>query len=308
MLESFLIVGTQVLILFILISLGFLGGKLKLINDDGIKSMNNIMLYLVTPCVIIEAFQKPFDKELFRNLLLALLAALIAHVLSFLLGKLFIKDKDESRRVVLRFSVVFCNCGFMALPLVKALLGSEGVFYASAYIAIFNILVWSFGQYAMAGNENSFNIRKAFLNPGLIGVVIGLIFFFTSYELPYIVIQPISFMSATNTPIPMLMIGYSISKLDFKEIVGIKKETVCLILRLVVSPLLLLGVLYGLGYRGILLTTLIVSASTPVAATTTMFSIKFNKDEKLSSKMVAVSTLFSIITMTLIVGFTQYIA
>lgn len=308
MLESFLIVGTQVLILFILISLGFLGGKLKLINDDGIKSMNNIMLYLVTPCVIIEAFQKPFDKELFRNLLLALLAALIAHVLSFLLGKLFIKDKDESRRVVLRFSVVFCNCGFMALPLVKALLGSEGVFYASAYIAIFNILVWSFGQYAMAGKENSFNIRKAFLNPGLIGVVIGLIFFFTSYELPYIVIQPISFMSATNTPIPMLMIGYSISKLDFKEIVGIKKETVSLILRLVVSPLLLLGVLYGLGYRGILLTTLIVSASTPVAATTTMFSIKFNKDEKLSSKMVAVSTLFSIITMTLIVGFTQYIA
>lgn len=308
MLDSFLIVGTQVLILFILISLGFLGGKLKLINDDGVKSMNNIMLYLVTPCVVIEAFQKPFDKELFKNLLLALLAALIAHTLSFLIGKILIRDKDESRRIVLRFSAVFCNCGFMALPLVKALLGSEGVFYASAYIAIFNILVWSFGQYAMAGKEGSFKMKKAVLNPGVIGVVIGLIFFFTSYELPYIVIQPISFMSATNTPIPMLMIGYSISKLDLKGILDIKGEAVALIVRLIVSPVILLGVLYALGYRGTLLTTLIVSASTPVAATTTMFSIKFNHDEKLSSKMVAVSTLFSILTMTLIVGFTQYIA
>ena len=70
MLESFTIVGTQVAVLFILIALGFFGRKIKILNGDGVKCINDIMLYFVTPCVIIHAFQREFDVTMLRNLLL----------------------------------------------------------------------------------------------------------------------------------------------------------------------------------------------------------------------------------------------
>ena len=308
MLESFLIVGTQVSILFILIALGFFGGKIKLLTKEGVASINDIMLYFVTPCVVINAFQRDFDPQLLKNLLLSMLASLIAHLLSFGLGLFLIRNKFDAQRKVLRFAGIFSNCGFMALPLVEALLGSEGVFYAAGYLAVFNVCVWSYGQYVMAKGQSGFDNKKIVLNPGVLSVIVGLILFFTSFRLPEIIRSPIAYLAALNTPVPMLIIGYSISKLDLKSLVKIRTELMSILTRLVISPAVLLGILYLLGYRGTLLIATMVSASTPVAAITTMFSIKYKQDEELASKIVAVSSLFSIVTMTLIVGFTRYIA
>lgn len=308
MLQSFIVVGTQVAILFILIALGFFGGRIKLLTKPGVTCINDIMLYFVTPCVVIHAFQRDFDVTMLKNLLLSMLASFISHFLCFLLGKIFIRNKEESEKKVLRFATIFSNCGFMALPLVEALLGSEGLFYAAGYLAVFNLLVWSYGQYIMAKGQEGFKINKAFFNPGVISVIIGLIFFFTSFKLPEIIGSPIAYLAALNTPVPMLIIGYTISNLDFKEIFHINKELPAIILRLVVSPLLLLGILYLMGYRGVLLISVIVSASTPVAAITTMFSIKYKGNENLASKIVAVSSLFSILTMTIVIAIARNIA
>lgn len=308
MLESLIIVGTQVCVLFILIALGFFGGKIKLLNDSGVKCINDIMLYFVTPCVIINAFQREFDQTMLHNLLLSMLAALISHVLCYILGLILIHNKDDALERVLRFTAIFSNCGFMALPLLEALLGSEGVFYGAGYLAVFNILVWSFGQYTMAKGHASFGIKKAFLNPGVISAIVGLVFFFTSFSLPTIIGEPISFLAALNTPVPMLIIGFTISKLTLKDIFSLRAEILPITIRLIIGPMILLPILYFMGIRGNLLIASIVSSSAPVAAISAMFSIKFGRDEKRASKIVAVSSLFSIITMTLIVAFTRSIA
>lgn len=308
MLESLIIVGTQVAIIFILIILGFFGQKIKMITEEGVNSMNNIMLNYVTPCVIINAFQREFETQLLKNLLISISAAVLSHALCFVLGALFIHNKDNAKQRVLRFTVIFSNCGFMALPLLNALLGSEGVFYGASYLAVFNLFVWSFGQYLIGKGQGGFDIKKAVFNPGVIAVVVGLIFFFASFTLPEIIGSPVKYISDLNTPLAMLIIGYTIATLDLKEIIRLRSEIPALILRLLVSPLILLLILYVLGIRGTLLVSTIVSASTPVAAISTMFSIKYNVDKTLSAKMVAISTLFSIITMTLIVGFARYIA
>ena len=46
----------QVSILLILISLGFILAKVKIINEVGSKSMTDLVLYAVTPCVIVISF------------------------------------------------------------------------------------------------------------------------------------------------------------------------------------------------------------------------------------------------------------
>ncbi len=308
MLESFFVVGQQVLILFILIAIGFAGGHLKIITEKGVSCMTNIMLYIVTPCVIVNAFQTDFNRDLFSGFVKSFLVAIAAHVICIILSRLLIRSKDISRKSVLQFGVVFSNCGFMSLPLLDALLGQEGLFYGASYIAVFNLLVWSYGLLLMDQTHPKLSIKKLFFNPGTLPVIIGLLFFFCSFKLPTIVGAPVSYLASLNTPVPMLIIGYYISNLKLSGLFKGADEFMMLFLRLIACPLILLLLLYSIGFRGTLLVSSIVSASAPVAASSTMFSIKFHADAELSAGTVAVSTLLSIITITLIVGLAQYLA
>ena len=308
MLECFGIVGTQVLILFILIGMGYGLGKLKMFNDGAVKCINDLIIYIVNPCLIINAFQRKFDSQLLNGFVNALVGALIAHALSVIIAVLVFRKQEEGKRKVLRFASIFSNCGFMGVPLLAALLGDEGVFYGAAYLVVFNLVIWSLGQYMMAKGSNGFDNKKIILNPGVIAVIIGLTFFFASISLPNVILEPIKYMAGLNTPVPMLIIGYTLSKFSIKDLLGGFDELKVYLIRLVVSPVILLGILYVLGLRGMPLVAVIALASAPTAALTTMFAIKFECDEELSARIVSTSTLLSIITMTLIVGFTSYIA
>ena len=308
MLESFVIVGTQVLILFILIALGYGLGKGKIFNQDGVRCINDLVIYVVNPCLIISAFQRKFEIELLHNFLLALVGALLAHVICLILALLIFRRQPDGKRKVLRFATIFSNCGFMGVPLLNALLGADGVFYGAAYLVVFNLLIWSYGQYIMAKGSEGFSTKKIILNPGVIAVVVGLILFFTSTVIPSVIYTPIEYMAALNTPVPMLIIGYTISKFKLKDLAGGLDEVKVYLIRLVIGPLILLGILYGMGLRGSVLIAVIVSASAPTAALTTMFSIKFGCDEELSARIVSTSTLLSIMSMTVIVGLARYIS
>lgn len=308
MLQNFLTVGQQVLIIFILIAVGVICGKTKLIKEEGAQCLTSIVLYAVTPCLMVEAFQREFDPSMLLNLTIVALAAFGVHVISIIIARLLIHDKDKSRQAVLRFAVVFSNCGFMCLPLEEALLGSEGVFYGGAFVAVFNIMVWSYGLVMMSGDRKQLSIKKLALNPGIMGVLIGLIFFLFSIKLPDIVMAPISFLSDLNTPLPMLVIGYYLYKSSIKEALCDKKAYVAIALRLIAIPIICLAVLYLCGIRGTILLSTVIAASAPVAATTTMFATKFNKSIPVSVNLVSLSTIFSIATMSAIVGFAQSIA
>ena len=115
-------------------------------------------------------------------------------------------------------------------------------------------------------------------------------------------------MSALNLPLPMLMVGYYLGKADLLAAFKDGWSYVCMAMRLIVYPMILLAVLYMCGVRGNVLTVLVIGASAPVGATTTIFSAKFNRSTELSVRLVSLSTILSMLTMPLIVGLTQMIA
>lgn len=308
MLNSFIIVGSNVLVIFILIVLGYFCAKIKILTEAGVKSMNDLMLNIVTPCVIINALQRDFEAELLKGLLVSMLCAVIAHTVPFLLGRLLIREKDEAKRIVLRFASVFSNCGFMALPLIEAICGKEGLFYGAGFMVVCNLFAWSLGQYRFAAGGPDFKPSKIILNPGIIASLAGIFFFFLSIRIPALLIRPIEFMAGLNTPVPMLIIGYTISKMDLKECFTLKSEWITPLIRLLISPAVVLAILYLIGIRGIILTTTMISASAPVGAMAAMFSIKFDKDPSLASKLVSVTSILSVITMTILVSITLFIA
>lgn len=308
MLNSFLTVGEQVLILFVLIALGFICGKTKIINEGGSKVMADVVLYFVTPCVIINAFQREFDATMLIKLIVSALCSAIILFVSVLIAQLLFKKQDVHKACIYKFSTVFSNCGYMSLPLQQALLGDEGVFYGASFVAMFNIFVWSYGIITMKGKGEKGSGLKILVNPGIIGTLIGIVLFLCSVRLPNIVAQPISYMAALNSPVPMLIIGYYLSKADLKKAFTDKWAYVSMALRLLILPIASLFTLLTCGINGALLVSLVISVSSPVAAITTMMSAKYSHDTELSVSLVSATTLLSLGTMPLIVGLAQYLS
>lgn len=119
MAESFLLVAQQVLMLYLIMAVGFVLGKARLIDDRGSVAMSNLVMYAVSPSILVVAFQRELDMASLRNFGLVLLVALAVHILAAV-SVLLVRDKDPQRQSCLRFAVVFANCGFMGYPLMSA--------------------------------------------------------------------------------------------------------------------------------------------------------------------------------------------
>ena len=298
----------QVGILLILISVGFILSKINMINEVGSKVMTDLVLYAVTPCVIVKSFIRPFDTGAAKGLIISIAASVAAHTAFILMSILTIRSKNEQRERVLRFAAVFGNCGFMALPLEEALLGADGVFYGSSVVAVFNIFVWSYGILLMSGDKKYITPKSLILSPSIIAIVLGILIFLFSLPVPQLLKRPIELLSELNTPLPMIIIGYHLAKSDILKGLRDKGALYVSFLKLAAFPLIALLVMYICGMRGVMMTALTIAFSSPVAAMTAMFSAKYNNDTALAATMVSMSHLLCILTMPPIIYLAQLLA
>ena len=192
----------------------------------------------------------------------------------------------------------------MSLPLQKAILGDDGWFYGSIFVAVFNIFVWTHGLVSMSGDKKQLSFKKLVLNPGLIGVLLAIILFLTGFKLPYIISQPVEYLAVLNTPLPMLIIGFYLSQADFKKAFTDKGVYFSSAVRLIALPMLTAVVMSLCRVTPIITMACVIATSAPTAATTTMFATKFNKDVELSVSIVAATTVFSLAAMPLVVMLT----
>ena len=306
MIDSFLTVAQQVLMLFILVAVGFLLGKIKLLDDRSSLGMSNLMLYVVTPCMVVSSFQRELDPNHLHNFVVMMIISLILHVAMMLLARVSMARLDDDRRGAMSLCVVLANCGFMAFPLQSALFGPIGIFYGSAYVVIFNIVTWTYGVYiASGGDKTKLQAKKLLLNPTIIAVVLALTLYLTEISLPDILLTPINYLAGLNTPVPMIIIGYHLSQADLLAAVKGRGTLVGILLRLVISPLLAIGLCLATGLDSMASTVLVISAATPAAAVVTMLISKFGKNAPLSSSLVSVHTLCSAVTIPIMVALTQ---
>jgi len=308
LLSNFITIVNQIIILFLLIFAGFICGKKKLFTDLGIKTCTNIALYLATPCMIIKSYIRPFSFELLGELILSLLLSVGIHILAILIAKMAFPTKNRTDSdTVCHYAVIFSNAGFMALPLQMAILGDKGVFLGASYVAIFNVMVWTYGLWCMSKETGSFSFKKL-INPGVLAVIIGVVIFVFSIPVHPNILSCITNFANLNTPIPMLIIGYYLSKSSILSALVSKRIYIVTVLRLIAVPLASLCIMYFAGVSSNMLVSMVIASCAPVAANTTMFSVICDRDEELSVNLVSFSTIVSILTMPVIIALAQHLA
>ncbi len=294
------IVFIQVLIIFILMGVGFVCSKAKLIDEKGTRQMTDILLMIVMPCVLIKAYQKEFSPELIMGLLLAALFALIIHVVGIVISTLVFKKEESLKYRVSIFSSVYSNCGFMAIPLLSAAVGADGVFYGSAYLAVFTIITWTHGICLYSGSLKEISIKRILKNPGIIGTVIAIILFVTGIKLPYVIGESVSYIAGLNTPLAMLVTGAYLTKVDFKKALNNASIYVVSLLRLVVIPIIAVIIARLAGIEPLIAKSVLISAACPTAAIAALFATKYNLDSTYAAEAVSVTTVLSVITIPLV--------
>ena len=294
------IIFVQVMIIFMLLALGFVLTRIKVVTDAGLKQITDILLYTVTPCLLVNAYQKDFSQELASGLLWGFGFALIIHVVAITISTLCFPREDTKRYRVSIFGSVYSNCGYMAIPLLTASLGSDGVFFGSAYLAVFTVLYWTHGICVYRGDTKELSVKKLIKNPGLIGTAVALFMFLTGIKLPYVLRESVRYVSDLNTPLAMIVMGSYLAKTDFKKALTSVSVYLVSALRLLVIPVICVGIARLLPIPDMVAKSLLITAACPTAAVATLLAGKYNLDASYSAETVAISTLLSILTIPLV--------
>ncbi|NSW91496.1 MAG: AEC family transporter [Firmicutes bacterium] len=296
-----LVVINQVIILFLTMITGFVAKKRDIINNDTIKKLSEILLRITLPAMIIFSYNRQFSKELLAKGGIMLVYSLAIHLFGILLGNIIYWKYPKNIKNVLKFVTIYSNCGYMGLPVLEALYGQTGIFYASIYITIFNILTWTNGVMIFTGEKDIKSMKKALVNPGIIAVFIGLVIFFFSIKLPYPILKTLEMFGSMTTPLSMLIIGALIANTDFKKLFSGFALYYVTAIRLIILPLLTLITLKITGINDYtLLGSCVATAAMPAAANTAVFAERYNGDSVFASRVVAFSTIISMITIPVI--------
>lgn len=300
-LENAEIILNQTLIMLILIIVGIICKKTKIITDDGNKELSKLVLTVVNPIVILMAYQTDYKPQLVKNLLIAFGLSILSYIILIVAAYLLIPQKDGRETQIERFSAIYSNCGFMGIPLVNALFGSEGIFYLTAFLTVFNLVVWTHGIILISGERNLKNIVKVFYSPVIISIVLGIIMFFAQIRLPDIITDSLNFISNLNTPLAMIVSGVTIA--DTKILKLLKKPGIYYVsfLKLILLPLILIAVFSLFNVNEQVRITVLVAASAPAAAMCTLQCIRYEKNSLYASEIFAASTILSVVTLPIIV-------
>lgn len=298
-----LIIANQAVIMLILNLVGILAYKLKIVDRQGGKQLSAIVLEIVTPVLVVHSYlDVGYSRELVVNLLWTFALAAVSYVLT-IAGAMILFPKKEGRETAIeRFSAIYSNCGFMGIPLASALFGAEGVLYVTAFLTMFFFFSWTHGIMLLTGKADAKAFLKVLRSPTVIAIGIGLILYFTRIKLPSVFTETMGFIAALNTPLAMMASGISVAQANILGALRNARVYLTVAARLVILPLITLAMCLFCGFisEEVRIVVLLLAAA-PSAAMCTLQCQKMGLNDTYASQIFALSTLFSVGTLPLIV-------
>lgn len=294
----------QIIQLFLMIFMGYLIVKVRLVKDEDSKVLSKIILYLIIPCVIINAFQVDYTMDTAKGLLLALAASVMTQVLLLIIisiaGKLLHLNEVEIA------SVYYSNSGNLIVPIVTFILGQDWVLYGCVFMSVQLIFLWTHCK-KIISRESSYDWKKIVLNINMISIFIGVVLFFAKIHLPEIINNTLGSVSSMIGPASMIVTGMLFAGMNLKQIFADKRVYFVSFLRLIAVPLLAL-VMIKISHLAMFSTDgnkimliVFLAIITPSASTITQMCQVYGNNSRYASAINVMTTLFSIITMPLMV-------
>lgn len=292
--------------LFLMLCIGYVLAHLELLDVHTKQKLTKILLCVTTPMMMIDAF---YDRMLMTEsqaagdisvgmlfvysfafyLILAALSAALVYAL---------RTPKHQRRLYI-FMTLFGNIGFMGFPVVEAVYGTEGLFYAAILNSVFNIIVYTFGVALMGASGAKIPWKKLLLTPAVLCTAAGVVIFVCRIHLPRVLADTCDTLGGLTSPLAMMVVGANLNGTKIKNLLTNWRLNLYVPLRQFLLPPVVWCILKPFVTHATLASVLLMMACMPVANTTALFATEYGGDEQLASQGIFLTTLVSLVSLPL---------
>jgi predicted permease len=306
---------TQVIITLLFIIPGFILCKWKKESANHLATLSRILVYICGPCMIVSSFigMGEFKWEDFKNMGIFFAISLLLQALFILVLFLIFKNRiSDAKYRIFTIGSVMGNVGYFGLPLVSMLVSDPIVsVYSCLYVCSMNIIVFTFGVYALTLEKKYMSVKEALINPSVIGLVIALILYFTGFyrikgtdDAPIIfgkaLFDAIALLGKTTTPICMIVLGVRLATVDFLKLFKRPFVYLTILTKMIIFPAFCYFTVRYIPFLNYSFkASILILSATPCAAIVLNLAEMHHKEEELSANTVLLTTLVSFITIPL---------
>lgn len=299
-----LLLGKQIAAMLLMVLMGYAVVRLRLLKAEDSAPLAAVALYIVGPCMMLDAFQVEFSGEKLQGLFLSLVAAAISQSLAIVFNMLV--RRPLRLDPVEQASAIYSNGGNLIIPIVIYVFGPEWVLYTSGFLIGQTALFWTH-CYTLLHKHGQFHLRNILFNVNILAMFAGALLFVSGLHFPEVPRLAVHAVGSMIGPLCMIVTGMLIGSVNFRRILAYKKLPLIVALRLLVLPLLTLLVFRVSGLASctadgstILLISFLAAAA-PCASTVTQMAHLYGHNGEYASLINVVSTLLCVITMPVMV-------
>lgn len=292
------ITAVSIFKLFLILLVGYTASKAGMIDSDVSKGLSKILMYVTNPMIVVSSFFCESTAEKTRGFFMVFIAGSVIMLLILFLSKYLFPDTRD--RIIEQISSSFGNVGYMGIPLISALVGTEGIFYMTALMLCFNLYFWSLVPIMADGKADGRAVKKALINPNMIAIYCGLIIYLCQVPVPAVLQDPISMLGNCNTPMSMLVAGTTIATNSMAPAFRRKGMYIIWLFKMLIAPLAAVPFVMILNFPPDAKLALMIGLACPTGALCPMYALLTDRDAGYAYAVFSVTTLSCIITIPLI--------
>lgn len=293
------------IVLFSIMAIGYIAGKTGAMTIEGNKVISKLLNFITNPCNILYSAlcseRILTNLEVFEIMGLAIGLYVVLILFAQLIPRLLRVPEGQASQY--KFMVIFSNMGYMGIPVISAIYGPEAVIEVSIFIMVYYVTLYTYGIVLICGGgkDQKFQLKNL-LSPMMFATVIGLVCYLCDVRVPVVVEKTLNTVRGVTTPGAMLVIGCALSTIPIRNIFTNWRLYVIAAIKLLIVPISVYLLLRHVIANELILGVLVTASGMPVASNFTILSAQYDRDQKLASASVFVTTLLSVATVPLLMS------
>lgn len=288
----------KLLSLVLVLLLGALSQKRLSLPKSFYQEAGDLVIRVTLPAMILCSMDRAFSPEALQisaGLLVIAACAFGAVIFGLELWRRLSK-RPSGELGLYQYLILVGNTAFMGYPVIQAIYGGEGVFYASVFNLVHNVVTFSYGV-ALLQRDAPIRWRNLLGNPCLLSTLAGILLFLSPLRLPGSLRQALDWVGGITIPLCLLSVGAHMAQTSWKSLLRPGAVVRLSLVRTVLFPLLMVPALRAAGCRGVTLAVPSILFATPVSLTAGAFAGRYGLDAALAGRTVVVSNLISVVTL-----------
>lgn len=288
------------IMMFLYLCVGFLCRKQGYTDENVENRLSAAVTNIVLPCMIFDAILSTLKDVIFSEVLLVVAICTSIVLFSYGLGWLCYRKAPNGKRSVLIFGVMTSNSAFVGLPLIAAVYGDHGIFYAAIYMTVARVFSWTLGLNLFIQDGKGHALRRIVTNPNNLAVVFAVVIHVLGVQFTGSIADVVEEIGGTSTLLCMVMVGSLIaSNLHWKKLLSPVAYGYSVI-RLAVIPLVTMIVLQLMNIPPVIAGSVVFLVSSPAPTIACVMATRYGADKELAALLVLVSTMLSLVTQPII--------